>query len=70
MYKIIELQTTGDTTAHLVSNAVTWEQAQSAYHTILAAAAVSSVPVHAAAILNEEGQVVEHMAYKHGVTGE
>lgn len=39
--------------------------AESKYHTVLAAAAVSSVEVHSAALLNESGLCVKHESYTH-----
>ena len=39
--------------------------AESAYHTILAAAAVSNVPVHAAIMFTEEGTPIMNKAFMH-----
>lgn len=41
--------------------------AENKYHTVLAAAAVSAVEVHSAALLNESGLCVKHESYKHPV---
>lgn len=41
------------------------DQAESAYYSILSFAAVSSLPVHAACIYNEEGVPVMNKAYYH-----
>lgn len=65
-YYVIELQTTGGQTAYLVDGYTSREQAEAKYHTILAAAAVSSVEKHAAVILTEEGFEVMRECYKHG----
>ncbi len=43
----------------------TQEQAESKYHSVLAAAAVSSVAVHAAVLLTEEGFPINYQCYKH-----
>jgi len=67
MYIVIELQTTGETTAiPPITTYTNWQQAYAKYHTILAAAAVSTVPKHAAVILNEEGAVIRNESFEHG----
>ena len=65
MYYVIELQTNGGQTAHLVSSYSTREDAESKYHTVLAAAAVSAVEKHAATIITEEGFQLMHQCYIH-----
>ena len=63
---VVELQKNKD---GVVSNIVTSFEAQSSaeskYHSILAAAAVSELPVHSAALLTEEGFSLMHQCYKH-----
>lgn len=39
--------------------------AEAKYHSILAAAAVSALPVHAAILFTEEGFPLRHECYKH-----
>lgn len=66
MYTLIELQTTGGATVIVTPR--TFEdrlQAESAYHTALAAAAVSSVEIHAVALLDERGNTVKRDYYEH-----
>ena len=43
-------------------------KAESKYHEILAAAAVSETKKHSAIIISDEGFPVEHKCYKHNVT--
>ena len=66
MYIVIELQKDAK---GVVSNIVTsyehLEEAESKYYSILAAAAVSKIPVHSAIIVSEEGFPVKHQCYKH-----
>lgn len=64
-YIVIELQTTGNSTANIVTSYDSKEQAESAYYAILSAAAVSSVPVHSAVIITEEGYPLMSGHYKH-----
>ena len=46
----------------------TREEAEKAFHSILAVAAVSTHPVHSALILNTEGATLKKECYKHEVT--
>ena len=43
----------------------TLNAAEAKYHSILAGAAVSKLPVHSAALLNETGYCIEHKSYDH-----
>lgn len=65
-YIVIELQ---KNTEGVVSNIVTsfenLAEAESNYYSILAAAAISNVPLHSAVIVSEEGFPVKHQCYKH-----
>lgn len=42
--------------------------AEAKYHAILASAAVSALPVHAAIMFSEEGFPLKHECYKHEIT--
>ena len=64
MYIIIELQTNQENeTSYLVDKKATMSEALQKYHMILAAAAVSGLPKHAAVILNERGNLVMKECY-------
>ena len=65
MYIVIELQTTAEGTSDIVTAFQTLPEAESKYHSILAAAAVSEIPVHSAIIVSEESFPVKHQCYKH-----
>lgn len=65
MYIVIELQTNGTTTATLTYAYTDKHLAYQQYHTILAAAAVSSVEVHTALIMNEYGIVEARETFEH-----
>ena len=67
MYVVIELQAWNGTVANIVTTHETEESAMSKFHTIMAAAAVSSVPVHSAVVLTEEGYPVRNESYRHEV---
>ena len=64
-YIVIELQSTGESVSNIVSKYSTLNEAESKYHQILSAAAISSVPVHSAVILTDEGHSMKHECYKH-----
>ena len=71
MFIVIELQTNANgQVSNVVTAFLTIEQAYNKYFTILATAAVSSVPVHAATILNNFGEEIEHKAFEHKVVSE
>lgn len=65
MYLVIELQTTNGTTSYIGTVKATRDEAEQKYHQILAAAAVSSVEIHTAVILNPEGGKIKGETYKH-----
>ena len=66
MYIVFEIQTNTDgTVGTLITTYENQNQAESAYHGILEAAAVSALPVHACTLLTEEGFQVRHECYKH-----
>lgn len=65
MYIVIEIQTNGENTATIVNVYASRAQAESQYHTILAAAALSNVQIHAATMLTAEGMELMHQAYIH-----
>ena len=65
MFLVIELQKNGDQLAHLETVCSTSAEAESKYHQILAAAAVSEVGVHSAVILGDDGFTYKSESYKH-----
>lgn len=64
-YLVIEIQKAADGTIAVppITTYDNFFDALSRYHTILAAAAVSSVPVHTALVLNEVGQEIRLDSY-------
>lgn len=70
MYLVLEMQTNaGSGISTITTRKDTLPEAESMYHSILAAAAVSSVEVHSASVLNESGKQILHQAYAHGPVG-
>lgn len=66
MYLVMELQKNSDGhVANIVTEHETLPQAESKYHAVLSAAAVSHIPIHSAILVSQEGFPVEHRCYKH-----
>lgn len=67
MYIVVEIQTS-TTVATLVNAYEDRNQAESKYHQILTAAALSSVPKHSAVLMDDVGQTIKNETYIHEVT--
>ena len=68
MYIVIETQTTNDSVA--IAPPVSFNNIDKAYqkfYMILAAAAVSNIPIHAAIMLNEKGELIRSEYFDHTV---
>ena len=66
MYVVIEIQTF-DTTATIVNQYENKNVAESRFHHILTAAAISNVPVHSAVMMTDEGVWLRSECYRHPV---
>lgn len=69
MFIVIEIQTS-TTVATIVNAYDNRPQAESKYHQILTAAAVSTVPKHGAIMLTDEGERLKNECYIHTVEEE
>lgn len=66
MYTVIELQTTGASTAVVPPVAyATQQEAEAKFHEVLAAAAKSTVQVHSCIVLDEKGFAIRREDYVH-----
>lgn len=65
MFIVIELQTTDGQTANIVTAYTDKADADAKFHQIMAAAAKSSVGIHAAVIMDETGMSIRQEAYRH-----
>lgn len=66
MYILHEMQTTGNQTALVPAKTFTdLNEAESAFHMTLGAAAISSVPVHAVVLMDEHGNTLLREFYEH-----
>lgn len=67
MYIVLEIQAS-DTIATTINSYEDRNTAESRYHQILAAAAMSTVPHHSAVLMNEIGDPIKSDSYTHEVT--
>lgn len=65
MFVVIELQKNADgVVSNLVTCHATQIEAESKYYSILASAALSTIPLHSAIVVSEEGFPLMHQCYK------
>jgi len=64
MFIVIEIQN-GASTSTIVNTYSTRNEAENHYHTVLAYAAISSVPKHSAVMLTEDGDYIKHECFEH-----
>ena len=69
MFVVLEIQKS-DSIATLVSSHETRNEAESKYHTILAAASISAIPVHSAVLMVDNGTPIKYESYSHPVEPE
>ena len=69
-FLVIELQVNGDSTGNIVTTHDTRNDAESKFHLVLSAAAVSNVEKHSAVLLTDEGTVLDTKCYRHDVVTE
>ena len=66
MYIVLETQTNANgTVGTLVDQFADRDAAESKYHLILSSAAVSTLPIHCAFMLTDEGYTVKSESYRH-----
>lgn len=66
MFIVVELQKNAEgVVSNIVTDHATLPEAESKYHSVLAAAAVSELPCHSAVLVSEEGFPLMHQCYKH-----
>lgn len=65
-YIIDEIQTNNGQTSVLRTICQTEAEAESVYHAVLSAAAISSVEIHAAVMFSHTGNFIQSKCYPHG----
>ena len=66
MFIVMEIQK-GASVSTIVNTYETRNEAEQKYHTVLAYAAVSSVPQHSAVMLNDNGSYIKSETFDHEV---
>ena len=70
-YIVIELQTAANgSVSNIVTAYDTRNEADSAYHSILASAALSTLPSHAAVLMTSDGNVLRNECYTNEAAAE
>lgn len=67
-YIVLEIQATMDNTSILHNIYEDRATAENKYHTILAFASTSSVPMHSAVMMNERGVWIKNETYTHPIS--
>lgn len=65
MFVVVELQKNGETVSNIVTTHETLNEAESKYHQVLMAAAISTVQIHSAVLLNDSAIPLRHEHYTH-----
>lgn len=65
MFIVLEIQSTAESSSVITNTYQDGADAENKYHTILAYAAKSQVPVHSAVMLNEMGTQIKNEYYIH-----
>ena len=68
MFIVLELQATSDNVSHIFTVYNSQAEAESNYHLVLSAAAISTIPSHSALLMTADGQVLRSETYKHEAT--
>ena len=63
MFLVVEIQKTNNQLAWLVTQHEELRDAESKYHTVLAAAARSKLQRHSAALIHEDGHTIRNESY-------
>ena len=65
MYIVIELQKTENALSHLETTFENRDEAESKFHEVLKYAAISSIPIHSAVMLDDSGFLIRTESYPH-----
>lgn len=66
VYVVMEIQSDNDSASTLINSYTNRNEAESKFHSILGAAATSTVPVHSAVLLTDTGKALKNESYMHG----
>lgn len=69
VFVVMEIQSDNQTATTLINSYTNRNEAESKFHQILGAAAVSSVPTHTAVLLTDTGRELKNETYSHEMEG-
>lgn len=67
VYTVIELQVVSNQAANIVTSFTTLPEAENKFHTVAAAAAISSVERHTVLLIDSQGFKIERASFDHNV---
>ena len=67
VFIVMEVQSDNETAATLVNSYTNRNEAESKFHQILGAAAISTVPTHSAMLLTDTGKALKSETYTHNI---
>ena len=65
VFVVMEIQSNNETAATLINSYTDRNEAESKFHTILGAAAISNVLTHTAVLLTDTGKALKSETYRH-----
>ena len=65
VFVVLEIQSNNETAATLINSYIDRNEAESKFHQILGAAAISTVPIHSAVIITDTGVMLKNETYRH-----
>ena len=65
VYIVMEVQSDNTTAATIINSYADRNEAESKFHQILGAAAISNVPTHSAVLLTDTGKTLKSEKYEH-----
>lgn len=65
VFIVMEIQSDNQTAATIINNYNNRNDAESKFHTILGAAAISAVPTHSAVLMTDTGKALKSETYTH-----
>lgn len=70
VFIVMEVQSNNETAATLINSYTNRNEAESKFHQILGAAAISAVPTHSAVLMTDTGKALKSETYTHKAESE
>ena len=65
LFIVVELQKNGTQMGNIVTSHETLQEAEHKFHTVAAAAAISSIEKHSVVLINDDGFTIERAVFEH-----